>query len=151
MTNELHTLISDALNVLQNKRPNTPGLGAPITLLKRALEVSSAANKSPQPVQGVEEAEYPITPVIFFELKNGKYLASNGKEVDTAFLLKNEHFIYHNGGYLIPSGSHWQEGQRELKARKTDAVELLEELIATTEEVGNDVASIIYRAKRILK
>lgn len=31
------------------------------------------------------------------------------------------------------------------------AIELLKELVATTEEVGDDIASLIYRAKRILK
>ncbi|MFN3341884.1 MAG: hypothetical protein ACK40M_04260 [Flavobacteriales bacterium] len=43
------------------------------------------------------------------------------------------------------AGSRWQQGQGE------DAISILKELIATTEEVGSDVASLIYRAKRILK
>lgn len=43
----------------------------------------------------------PISKVVFFELKNGKYLASNGVEVTTEFILKHEHSIFHDNGYVI--------------------------------------------------
>ena len=43
----------------------------------------------------------PISKVVFFELKNGKYLASNGVEVTTEFILKHEHAIFHDNGYVI--------------------------------------------------
>lgn len=43
----------------------------------------------------------PISKVVFFELKNGKYLASNGIEVTTEFILKHEHEIFHDNGYVI--------------------------------------------------
>ena len=43
----------------------------------------------------------PISKVVFFKLVNGKYLASNGAEVTTAFLLEHEHSIYHDGGYVV--------------------------------------------------
>lgn len=43
----------------------------------------------------------PISKVVFFELKKGKYLASNGVEVTTEFILKNEHAIFHDNGYVI--------------------------------------------------
>jgi len=43
----------------------------------------------------------PISKVVFFELKNGKYIASNGVEVTTEFILKNEHSIFHDNGYVI--------------------------------------------------
>ena len=43
----------------------------------------------------------PISKVVFFELKNGKYLASNGVEVTTDFILKHEHSIFHDNGYVI--------------------------------------------------
>ena len=43
----------------------------------------------------------PISKVVFFELKNGKYLASNGVEVTTEFIFKHEHAIFHDNGYVI--------------------------------------------------
>jgi hypothetical protein len=43
----------------------------------------------------------PISKVVFFELKKGKYLASNGVEVTTEFILKHEHAIFHDIGYVI--------------------------------------------------
>ena len=43
----------------------------------------------------------PISLVVFFELIDGKYLASNGVEVTTEFLLKHEHSMYHDNGYVI--------------------------------------------------
>jgi len=43
----------------------------------------------------------PISKVVFFELKKGKYLASNGVEVTTEFILKHEHAIFHDNGYVI--------------------------------------------------
>lgn len=36
----------------------------------------------------------PIKRVIFFTLKDGKYIAENGEEVTTEFLLKHTHTIY---------------------------------------------------------
>jgi len=43
----------------------------------------------------------PISKVVFFELKNGKYLADNGVELTTEFILKHEHFIFHDNGYVV--------------------------------------------------
>jgi hypothetical protein len=43
----------------------------------------------------------PITKVVFFNLKKGKYFASNGVEVTTEFILKHEHAIFHDNGYVI--------------------------------------------------
>jgi hypothetical protein len=48
-----------------------------------------------------DEDSLPISKVVFFELKNGKYLASNGVEVTTEFILKHEHAIFHDNGYVI--------------------------------------------------
>lgn len=43
----------------------------------------------------------PVSKVVFFELKNGKYLASNGVEITTEFIFKHEHAIFHDNGYVI--------------------------------------------------
>ncbi len=43
----------------------------------------------------------PISKVVFFKLKDGKYLASNGVEVTTEFIFNHEHVIFHDGGYVI--------------------------------------------------
>lgn len=43
----------------------------------------------------------PISNVVFFKLVDGKYVASNGSEVTTAFLLKYEHTIYSNSGFCV--------------------------------------------------
>ena len=50
---------------------------------------------------GEVENELPISKVVFFELVDNKYLASNGVEITTEFLLKHTHSIYHDSGYLI--------------------------------------------------
>lgn len=46
----------------------------------------------------------PISKVVFFELKNGKYLASNGVEITTEFILNHQHAIFHDNGYVIIEG-----------------------------------------------
>lgn len=43
----------------------------------------------------------PISNVVFFKLKNGKYVASNGIEITTEFILKHKHAIFHDNGYVI--------------------------------------------------
>lgn len=43
----------------------------------------------------------PISLVVFFQLKKGKYIASNGVEVTTEFILKHEHALFHDNGYVI--------------------------------------------------
>lgn len=43
----------------------------------------------------------PISKVVFFELKKGKYIASNGAEVTTEFVLKHEHRMFDNSGYVV--------------------------------------------------
>ena len=45
--------------------------------------------------------EFPVSQVVFFELKNRRYLASNGKEITTEMLLKHEHALFHDNGYII--------------------------------------------------
>ena len=42
-----------------------------------------------------------ISSVIFFELINGKYLASNGYEITTEMLIANKHFIEDDKGYVV--------------------------------------------------
>lgn len=44
---------------------------------------------------------HPISKVIFFNLKDGKYLTETGTEITTAFLLKHKHFVFDNGGYIV--------------------------------------------------
>jgi hypothetical protein len=51
----------------------------------------------------LEEVEtvLPVSEVVFFECKDGKYVASNGIEVTADFLLKHNHHINGDFGYLI--------------------------------------------------
>lgn len=46
-------------------------------------------------------SDLPISKVVFFELKNNKYVASNGIELTTEFILKHEHSMFHDSGYVI--------------------------------------------------
>lgn len=47
------------------------------------------------------ESSLPISKVVFFHLKDGKYLTSSGEEITTEFLMSREHKIYHDGGFVI--------------------------------------------------
>ena len=48
------------------------------------------------------ERKYPVSKVIYFELKDGKYICTNGEEVTTEMIMKYEHHsIFDDGGYLI--------------------------------------------------
>jgi hypothetical protein len=48
-----------------------------------------------------DNPEFPISEVVFFKLKNGKYITSNGTEVTTEFIFNHEHSIFHDNGYVI--------------------------------------------------
>lgn len=43
----------------------------------------------------------PISKVVFFKLKGGKYVTSNGMEITTDFLLNHEHCVWNDGGYVV--------------------------------------------------
>ena len=47
------------------------------------------------------ERKFPIAKVIYFKHKDGKYLCTNGAEVTTEMIMKYEHQIFDDGGYLI--------------------------------------------------
>lgn len=47
------------------------------------------------------ERKYPVSKVIYFKLKDGKYICTNGEEVTTEMLTKHEHSIFDDGGYLV--------------------------------------------------
>lgn len=49
------------------------------------------------------ERKYPVSKVIYFDLKDGKYICTNGEEVTTEMMMKYEHAIFNDGGYLILS------------------------------------------------
>lgn len=48
-----------------------------------------------------DEETLPTSRVVFFELKGGKYIASNGAEISTELILQHEHAIFENDGYII--------------------------------------------------
>ncbi len=72
----------------------------------------------------------PITEVVFFTLKGGKYLTSNGIEVTTSFLLEREHAMFHDSGYVVvKSENHTahEELQAELTRLKKEVKRLAKE------------------------
>lgn len=48
-----------------------------------------------------DEQTLPTSRVVFFDLKGGKYIASNGAEISTELILKHQHAIFEDNGYLI--------------------------------------------------
>lgn len=63
---------------------------------KMALAVSTVVEECLNPV-----CSFPISKVIFFEIKNGKYIAKGGTEIPIDFIMKNEHYIFSDNGYVI--------------------------------------------------
>lgn len=102
---------------------------------------------APAPAQGVEEEEagYPVKPVVFFVRKDGKYVAENGKQVMIDFLLKREHAIYHDDGYVVLSGSRWQQGELEaLRRWKAEAIEVMPDMQAIGKALGLRIDESIH-------
>lgn len=65
------------------------------------------------------ESKHPISPVVFFKLKDGKYLTDTGTEVTSLELMANKHHIDGNEGYIILSDyTQWQtrlDNEKEMR------------------------------------
>lgn len=84
-------LLEKAKKDYENAKEKFANLG---TLEKQNL------NNGTQPA--LQETDiFPISKVVFFDLKNGKYVAQNGVELTTDLLVKNRHKIFQDEGYVI--------------------------------------------------
>lgn len=87
---------------LENIKGSATYIGEPSPELENAVnQMAESAYESASTPMEEDAPGYPITEAVFFQLRDGKYLCSNGVEVETLELIKNEHYIFSNFGYMI--------------------------------------------------